>query len=217
MLKIFKDIAQCRVNPRTGTPNIVMTSGAVDAEHDRMLQDQLTFRIPLAVMLNHDYKDLPVGQVDTQDQIVRAGDGTVATFRWLTGDERAARVKNAFDQGMLRASIGMTTDSGGPNAFGGFDMSGRVHEVSLTAVPANEDCQALFRDLFGSGRPGPPNRARAVNRPPGWWLPRDATLTIIDSDDDLVSVSDGVFRAAFAEVIGREVQRQLNLLTGRVD
>jgi hypothetical protein len=215
-MKIFRDIAQCKVT-KTGKPSIVMTTGAVDSENDRMLQDQLTFRIPLRVMVSHDYRELPVGQVDTHSQITRSGDTTAAEFRWLTGDERADRVRNAFEQGMLGASIGMTAVTRFPNEFGGYDISGRVHEVSLTAVPANEQCESILRSVFGSGRPGPLSPARTLNRAPGWWLPRDATLTLVDSKDDLVRYDERDLRAAFAEVFRREVQRQMNLLTGRVD
>jgi hypothetical protein len=210
-MKIFRDIAQCKVS-RTGNPAVVMTTGAVDAENDRMLQEQLTFRVPLRVMVSHDYRELPVGQVDSHSQITRSGDTTTAEFRWLTGDERAARVRNAFEQGMLGASIGMTAVTRFPNEFGGYDISGRVHEVSLTAVPANEQCESILRSVFGSGRPGPQNRATTRARGGD-----EVILTLIDDEDDLIRFEPRDLRWAMGQVIVREVQRQLNLLTGRVD
>jgi hypothetical protein len=213
MMKIFRDIALCKVNPQTGKPSVVMTTGAVDSENDRMLQDQLTFRVPLRVMVSHDYRELPVGQVDSHNQISRSGDTTVAEFRWLTGDERAARVRNAFEQGMLGASIGMTAVTRFPNEFGGYDISGRVHEVSLTAVPANEQCESILRSVFGSGRPGPPSRPRATGARRG----DEVILTLIDDEDDLIRFDPLDLQKAIAQVLRGEVQRQMNRLTGRVD
>ena len=107
--KVFHGIAQCRsAMPRAGTSSVIITTGSVDSERDRMMQDQLQFRVPLRVLVNHDHRSLPVGQVDTHADITRSGDKTIASFRWLEGDDRADQVRNVFDQGMLGASIGMT-------------------------------------------------------------------------------------------------------------
>src|SRR5260370_42033533 len=104
-----------------GTPSIDVTTDDVDAMGDRTMQPGLTFRNPLPIMFAHQYHELPVGQA-TADMIQRDPHRTRISWRWLEGDARAAAVRNAFEQGMLGASIGMKVLETERNAYGGVDI-----------------------------------------------------------------------------------------------
>jgi phage head maturation protease len=58
---------------------------------------------------------------------------------WLVGDAFADRVRNAFDQGVIRGlSIGFIPLESRPNKFGGHDITkSRLLEFSLVPIPAN--------------------------------------------------------------------------------
>jgi hypothetical protein len=102
----------------------------------------LRFRDRLPVLFAHDQKDLPVGQVTDVRQMPKR---TVATWQWREGDEQATRVKNAYEQGMLAASIGFLSDDAVRNEFGGLDHKVATVEFSLVPSPANPDCLARLR------------------------------------------------------------------------
>lgn len=165
-------------------------------------------------------------------------------FRWLEGDAEAARVRNAYEQGALSASIGFQIEDAVLNELGGYDIrKARVVEVSLVPVPANEHARALTKSL-GAGRVDDGDQLvafeeadlraalhtvlgeqlRAVGRRQA-RAPEPVVFLVDDEEppeaDDRVIVDVADVKAAMglalAAVVGREVRAALTRLTGRVD
>lgn len=142
----YVDFAQVKTRAATGQPpSIIITTPRVDWDRDRAIPDWLRIAPEVAVLFAHDYSDLPVGR--SVSTVLNPDGSRRAWFRWLQNDERAARVKNAFEQDMLSASIGVRTDRVEPNEFGGQDFGGAIIEFSLCSIPANEDCVRQLKSL----------------------------------------------------------------------
>lgn len=128
---------------------VFITTPMVDLEHDRVLPEgaDLTqyLRNPVVLWLHDSYgttaaAGIPVGT--TRGLEILPGRGIRATgIDWLEGDEFAARVKNAWDQGKVRgASVGFVPEEALPNEHGGMDYRRwRLLEWSLVPIPANPD------------------------------------------------------------------------------
>jgi HK97 family phage prohead protease len=100
------------------------------------------------LMFGHNYAALPVGTVQAIE--VMPGSGLKMQFRWLEGDEVADRVRNAWDQGVLRAaSIGFQPLHAVPNRSGvGLTFTEwELLEVSLVPVPANPEAVRTLKAL----------------------------------------------------------------------
>ena len=158
---------------RSGTADAAMTvsTAAVDRSGDRVIPEGIDLRNAqrnLPLLWSHDYSALPIGTVTGVE--VQPSVGISASWKWLEGDQFAARVKNAWDQGVVRAaSIGFLSKSNTPNTYGGVDhQSWELLEVSLCAVGANP--QAV-RQLGLDGAGQSPHRgwvARPHGRTFGW-------------------------------------------------
>src|SRR5574338_119000 len=89
-------------------PSIVISTMGTDRDGDEVVPEGGVFDAYLknpVVLLGHDYGALPVGSTTALDVV--PGEGVRARFRWLENDAFADRVRNAFEQGVLRAaSIG---------------------------------------------------------------------------------------------------------------
>jgi hypothetical protein len=191
-------------------PSITITTDAVDSMDDRILQAGLTFRTPMPVLFAHDYQQLPVGQ-STREMIARLPHRTEASWRWLENDQRAAEVRNAFEQGFLGASVGMRVREASPNDVGGYNItSAECVEFSLTAVPANADCVRLLKALGWQGQPKKlacpaaldcPNITNSEQCPAGRlcplsgharasWRSAEPVIELIDDRDDDVLILD---------------------------
>lgn len=146
----------------TGDADAVITAStsSVDREGDvveplRMRRDDLR-NIPL--LWGHDHSSLPIGtvtQLDVDERSIRAG------WRWLTDDPFAQRVRNAFEQGIVRASsIGFLPHKAEP-IKGGRGMrytDWTLLELSLVPVGANADAVRQFKRL---GLEGPTSCSQA--------------------------------------------------------
>lgn len=100
------------------------------------------------VLFGHRHDQLPVGATTALD--VESGRGIRARFRWLKGDEFADRVRNAFDQGVLRAaSVGFIPREFAPLPGGrGLHISKwELIEWSLVCVPANPEAVRTLKSL----------------------------------------------------------------------
>src|SRR3990167_6835345 len=90
-----------------GEAAVTISTSTPDRGRDRVLPSGALLANYLknpVVLFGHDYRALPVG---TATSVEVSETGLTAKWRWLQGDEFASRVKNAWDQGMLRAaSIG---------------------------------------------------------------------------------------------------------------
>src|SRR5689334_5359727 len=82
-------------------PTITISTAAVDREGDVLVPSGAvldSYKQNPVVLFGHNHDDLPVGSTTS---IAVDASGIRASWKWLEGDAQAARVKNAFDQGVL--------------------------------------------------------------------------------------------------------------------
>jgi hypothetical protein len=218
-----------------GLPSTTLTTDGVDAMNDRVIQSGLVFRDPRPILFSHQYSELPVGQA-TADLIQRDSHRTRLAWRWLEGDARAAAVRNAYEQGMLGASVGMRVLDSTPNGFGGYDITrAEVIEGSLTATPANPECTRFLKSLGLVGRgvtscPAAtdcPNTDQRELCPAGRLCPQsgnartswrdERTVRLIDDREPVWRVDPVEFAQAWQLAVGDVVTATYNRLRGRVD
>lgn len=135
---------------RGDEPQITISTVALDRDRDEVVPEGGDFtayqRNPV-VLFGHDRSGLPVGSTTTLEVV--PGRGIRARWRWLEGDAFAARVKNAFEQGVLRAaSIGFLPQASEPNGNGGRRFTKwELLEWSLVPLPANADAVRALKAL----------------------------------------------------------------------
>jgi hypothetical protein len=147
-------------------------------------------------MFGHDMRELPVG-ASTSIEVER-GRGLRARWKWLEGDARAARVKNAFAQGVLRAaSVGFRALAWEPREAGrGVRFTAwELLEWSLVPVPANQEAVRVLRSL-DLWRGDDDQVVLELTDEDG----ADAVVVelVDDGDDVLIEVDDELYRAAKA-------------------
>jgi hypothetical protein len=170
----------------------------------------------------HDYRSIPIG---TATAINVTRDGIRARWRWLAGDEFADRVKNAWEQGVIRAaSIGFKPLESVRNEEGGYDhLRWELLEFSLVTIGANQDA---VRQLKGLGLADSLHDRLSSEITDGIMhhLRHAFDKTIEIEDRDLVDVPlatvDRMIARAMAsglaDAVGSAVQRRLDYLRGRV-
>ncbi len=199
-----------------GEPSITISTAALDRDRDElepegMIADEY-LKNPI-VQYGHDGHCLPVGATTRLDIV--PGRGIRATFKWLIGDVFADRVKNAFDQGVLRAaSVGFLPIASEPNAKGGRRYtSWRLLEWSLVNLPSNPEAVRILRGL------GLPTSDEVVLELD------DADVLDLDADDEvMIDVAPSVVAASIAaairdsirETIQAETTRAIHRARGRV-
>ncbi|MCR4375690.1 MAG: HK97 family phage prohead protease [Acidobacteria bacterium] len=125
-----------------GEAAVTITTDGIDRSRDRVMPQgcQLGGYLKNPVVLfGHDYSSIPVG---TCTAIEATANGLKATWKWLTGDPFAERVKNAWDQGILRAaSIGFNPMKWAyDEERRGYDfLEWDLLEFSIVPVPANAE------------------------------------------------------------------------------
>jgi HK97 family phage prohead protease len=129
-------------------PSIVISTAALDRQGDVLVSegcDLTGYQRNPVVLFGHDSSELPVGVTTS---ISMEPTGLRASWRWLENDERANRVRNAWNQGALRAaSVGFRpldyedTDTG--YKFSRWELI----EWSLTPTPANAEALRVLKGL----------------------------------------------------------------------
>lgn len=162
-----------------------------------------------AVFLSHDYSKLPVAKAMTATKN-RAG--IRMSMRWLDGDANAAAVKNAFDQGVLGASVGVLVREAAPNSYGGMHIArSTLTEVSLTGNPANSECVRMLKSVQW------PPSGETLNPSPAEFV---AALQDIRHDPstmaDLAAHSRASMIVQLDHAIRRQISQQIARLRGRV-
>ena len=119
-----------------GQPSMIVSTGDLDRDGDRIIPTgiELTnFQRNPTLFWGHQHTDLPIGTVTSINHSSR---GLQATWRWLENDPFAERVRNAWEQGVVRAaSIGFIPKEGKPNEFGGQDFTEtELLEISLVGL-----------------------------------------------------------------------------------
>src|SRR5437868_3841845 len=91
-----------------GDEEMTITTPALDRDSDEVVPEGMDCKDYMAnpcVLFAHDYSSLPVAMTTSLNIV--PGRGIKAQFKWLQNDPVADRVKNAYQQGALRAaSIG---------------------------------------------------------------------------------------------------------------
>lgn len=138
-------LADCGAQPRMRVSTI-----DVDRDGDRIFPagvelDNFSRNSPL--LWAHEHTGLPIGVVT--DVAIAPGHGIEATWRWLEGDPFADRVRNAWEQGVVRAaSIGFLPLQSRPNERGGQDITRwELLEISLVPIPANPHATRMLKAL----------------------------------------------------------------------
>ena len=131
-------------------PALTISTAAPDRDGDRVIPeggDLTAYRRNPTVLWAHLHSDLPIGACTGLE--VLPGAGLRMRFRWLAGDPFAERVRNAWEQGIVRAaSIGFLSHRSTRNEFGGLDhLAWELVEVSLVPVPANAEAVRTLHAL----------------------------------------------------------------------
>jgi HK97 family phage prohead protease len=138
-----------------GDHEVTMTTGSVDRQNDEVVPeggDFTDFVKNPVLQFAHDAWSLPVGSVTS---LTRAADAWKARFRFLQGDEFAARVENAWKQRVLNAvSIGFLPLTWEHNDHGGLRfLKWQMLELSIVPVPANAEAVRMLKALHLDTRP----------------------------------------------------------------
>jgi len=178
---------------------------------------------------------LPVGLTTRLD--VTPGRGIKATWKWLTNDPVADRVRNAFDQGILRAaSVGFLPQTWSDNSQGGRTYSKwSLLEWSLVPIPANPAAVRSLKAL-GLWDDDAELTLEIADDEPYLEITEDfaarlatrrgmSAAHLIDMDAPTFDVDPQQFRAVLAETVGEgfaravraAVSRAVNQAHGRVD
>ncbi|MDX2253205.1 MAG: hypothetical protein NW202_13045 [Nitrospira sp.] len=186
-------------------PSITISTGGVDRDGDRLLPegcDKTNYKKNPVVLYGHDYHSLPVGG-DAQIVIV-PGKDIRASWRWLEGDEFAARVKNAFEQRFLSASVGFKPKEAQPNEFGGHDITKwELLEFSLVPVPANPECTRALKSL-------------GLLDDGGEFIFEDEDQYVLQSPATILRLTREATRACLREAIPAAIRREIAYQRGRI-
>src|SRR3990167_5238826 len=137
-----------------GLPSCVISTINADRDKDHVIpegMDASNFMKAPVLMWSHGgsdrYASLPIGTVTSLN--VTPGQGITASWRWLENDPMADRVRNAWNQGVVRGtSIGFRPTKMEPNAEGGVDhLAWELLELSVCPIPANPEAVRTLKAL----------------------------------------------------------------------
>lgn len=194
-------------------PSMVVTSPDPDRDGDRIMPGGMqaeNFLKNSPLLFGHDHRALPVGTVTSLNQ---QDHHVVASWRWLENDEFADRVRNAWEQGVLRAaSIGFRPLRSVPNDFGGQDiLEWELCEISLVPIPANP---AAVRTLKQLGLLGVGADTQAGER--CYACGSGDTLELRDDAGSYLEIHEPPTHLDFENFIDLDDERQLNRQIGQV-
>jgi HK97 family phage prohead protease len=193
-------------------PEITISTPAVDRDGDTINPLGVDFanymRTGGPVLFGHQWSSIPVGRTTS---LRATPQGLHARFRWLEGDPDADRVRNAWQQDVLKsASIGFVPlEPGRPNTSGGFNFE-RVElvEWSIVGVPSNPTATRLLKQL------GLDVTARALAHVRG-----DEVVLHLEDDPVTFEVLDlrDALQAEVRRALVPAMRSAITQLTGRVD
>lgn len=184
---------------RGDEPSMLISTIALDRDSDVIVPEGGDFKAYLrnpVVGFQHFRTDpLPIGSTVRLD--VEPGKGIRATWRWLENDPLASRVRNAFQQGVLRAaSVGFIPlewldirESGG-RRYTKWELA----EWSLVGIPSNREAVRTLRGLDL------------------WPADDEPVLEIIDADDG--EIDEDVLRTALRELAAEARMKNSARLAG---
>lgn len=157
--QLFSTVTATKIDTHGAQPSMTVSTATVDRDGDRVLPEGGDFRNFLhnpVLCWAHQREELPVGTVTG---VSADSSGIRMQWRWLENDPFADRVRNAYEQGVVRAaSIGFLPRQSQRNEFGGEDhRAWELCEISLVPVPANPQAVRTLKSL-------------------GLWDDRDSTI-----------------------------------------
>jgi len=146
-----------RAAPGAADAEMIISTRDLDRESDELMPegcDSRNYQRNPVVLFGHSHFDVPIG---TCTALTVEGNGIRAAWRWLQNDPFADRVRNAYDQGVLRAaSVGFRPLAYEPNQHGGLTFTRwELLEFSLVPVPANPQAVRTLKRLGLDGPTGP--------------------------------------------------------------
>lgn len=147
--EIFATVAASRIDRQAVRPSMTVSTASLDREGDRVLPEGGDFKSFLrnpVLCWAHSREGIPIGSVT---QVSADSTGVRIQWAWLENDPFADRVKNAWEQGIVRAaSIGFISKRSTRNQDGGVDhLAWELLEVSLCPVPANPSAVRTLKSL----------------------------------------------------------------------
>ncbi len=146
----FTTVSATKLVTHGTLPSMTVSTAAVDRDNDRVLPEGGNFKNFLnnpVLCWGHSRSDIPIGSVVQLSTDRQAG--IRMQWKWLENDPFADRVKNAWEQGIVRAaSIGFIPKQSVRNEFGGEDHQvWELLEISLCSVPANPTAVRALKSL----------------------------------------------------------------------
>lgn len=202
-----------------GLPSCVISTIHADRDKDHVIpegMDATNFLKAPVLMWSHGgsdrYAALPIGTVTALN--VTPGQGITAEWRWLENDPMADRVRNAWEQGVVRGtSIGFRPTKMEPNAEGGVDhLAWELLELSVCPIPANPEAVRTLKTLGLMDDPAEPEPIAASDSDtaPTILMPGERVLTasqnralahgLVVAETDEIKAELATLRAEFEAV-----------------
>ena len=232
--QIHTTVSATKLDTSGTLPSMTVSTSIPDRDNDRVLPQggdfQHFLRNPV-LCWGHSHSDLPIGTVT---QLASDATGVRMQWKWLHNDAFADRVRNAYEQGVVRAaSIGFIPQRSVRNEYGGEDhREWELIEISLVSVPANPQAVRTLKSLGLWDERGQDDEGlvdwRSINKSSESEIDWDginasaASRPQVSIDSRLVdAMIDGMLPALFAGVLtiaARDAtQAAINRLTGRLD
>ena len=153
MKYVYQTVTAATLQASTETATCMISTINPDREGDRVVPEGGNFanfmKSPVLMWAHggtDGYASVPIGSVTALE--VMPGHGVKAEWKWLEGDPFADRIKNAWKQGVIRASsIGFKPITYMKNGTGNDIETWELLELSLCAIPMNPEAVRSLKAL----------------------------------------------------------------------
>jgi HK97 family phage prohead protease len=153
MKYVYQTVTAATLQASTETATCMISTINPDREGDRVIPEGGNFanfmKSPVLMWAHggaDGYASVPIGSVTALE--VMPGHGVKAEWKWLEGDPFADRIKNAWKQGVVRASsIGFKPITYMKNGMGNDIETWELLELSLCAIPMNPEAVRSLKAL----------------------------------------------------------------------
>ena len=229
--QIHTTVSATKLDTSGTLPSMTVSTSIPDRDNDRVLPQggdfQHFLRNPV-LCWGHSHSDLPIGTVT---QLASDATGVRMQWKWLHNDAFADRVRNAYEQGVVRAaSIGFIPQRSVRNEYGGEDhREWELIEISLVSVPANPQAVRTLKSLGLWDERGQDGEGlvdwRSINKDTGtidWDRINASAENALNLDSRMVDAVIGgmvpaLVAGALALTAQHATQHAINRLTGRLD
>lgn len=153
MNHIYQTVSASTITASTEISSCIISTINADREGDRVIPEGGDFsnymKSPVLLWAHggtDGYSAVPIGSVTALE--VQPGQGVWAEWKWLENDAFATRIKNAWQQGVIRASsIGFKPLVSTKNGVGSDIEKWEMLELSLCAIPMNPEAVRSLKAL----------------------------------------------------------------------